>query len=123
MLPPVKIQEADAKSLLLAQGLPVPPWAVARTPSDLPPARELLVGDVDALHPGDGGGEVPAPDIDQELLEVGPHLLHQAQRLLALAVAGARAVEHGRSRARPDALDQVAGVGAGDPRLDPIGEP
>jgi succinyl-CoA synthetase beta subunit len=27
----VKIQEADAKSLLLAQGLPVPPWEVART--------------------------------------------------------------------------------------------
>jgi len=30
----VKIQEADAKSLLAAQGLPVPPWAVARTASD-----------------------------------------------------------------------------------------
>jgi succinyl-CoA synthetase beta subunit len=28
----VKIQEADAKSLLLAQGLPVPAWDVARTP-------------------------------------------------------------------------------------------
>jgi succinyl-CoA synthetase beta subunit len=27
----LKIQEADAKSLLLAQGLPVPPWEVART--------------------------------------------------------------------------------------------
>jgi hypothetical protein len=26
----VKIQEADAKSLLLAQGLPVPPWAVTK---------------------------------------------------------------------------------------------
>src|SRR5450759_1645789 len=30
----VKIQEADAKSLLAAQGLPVPPWAVARTPAE-----------------------------------------------------------------------------------------
>ncbi|MBA2570052.1 MAG: ADP-forming succinate--CoA ligase subunit beta [Chloroflexi bacterium] len=30
----MKIQEADAKSLLAAQGLPVPPWAVARTASD-----------------------------------------------------------------------------------------
>ena len=29
-LPRVKIQEADAKSLLVAQGLPVPAWAVAR---------------------------------------------------------------------------------------------
>ena len=28
---PVKIQEADAKSLLVAQGLPVPPWEVAHT--------------------------------------------------------------------------------------------
>jgi succinyl-CoA synthetase beta subunit len=27
----VKIQEADAKSLLLSQGLPVPPWEVARS--------------------------------------------------------------------------------------------
>jgi len=27
----VKIQEADAKSLLVAQGLPVPPWEVAQT--------------------------------------------------------------------------------------------
>jgi succinyl-CoA synthetase beta subunit len=31
----VKIQEADAKSLLLAQGLPVPPWTVARTPAEI----------------------------------------------------------------------------------------
>jgi succinyl-CoA synthetase beta subunit len=30
----VKIQEADAKSLLLAQGLPVPAWQVARTPAE-----------------------------------------------------------------------------------------
>jgi succinyl-CoA synthetase beta subunit len=28
----VKIQEADAKSLLAAAGLPVPPWSMARTP-------------------------------------------------------------------------------------------
>ncbi len=31
----MKIQEADAKSLLLAQGLPVPPWEVARTPDEV----------------------------------------------------------------------------------------
>jgi succinyl-CoA synthetase beta subunit len=30
----VKIQEADAKSLLVAQGLPVPPWTVARTAAE-----------------------------------------------------------------------------------------
>jgi succinyl-CoA synthetase beta subunit len=31
----VKIQEADAKSLMLAQGLPVPSWEVARTPEEV----------------------------------------------------------------------------------------
>jgi succinyl-CoA synthetase beta subunit len=30
----VKIQEADAKTLLVAQGLPVPAWEVARTPGE-----------------------------------------------------------------------------------------
>ena len=30
----MKIQEADAKSLLVAQGLPVPPWSVARSPAE-----------------------------------------------------------------------------------------
>jgi succinyl-CoA synthetase beta subunit len=36
----VKIQEADAKSLLLAQGLPVPPWDVARTAAEARMAAE-----------------------------------------------------------------------------------
>ena len=36
----MKIQEADAKSLLVAQGLPVPPWAVARTPAEARAAAE-----------------------------------------------------------------------------------
>ena len=31
----MKIQEADAKSLMLAQGLPVPPWEVARTADEV----------------------------------------------------------------------------------------
>ena len=30
-VPRVKLQEADAKSLLVAQGLPVPAWEVAHT--------------------------------------------------------------------------------------------
>jgi succinyl-CoA synthetase beta subunit len=30
----VKIQESDAKSLLAARGLPVPPWSVARSPAE-----------------------------------------------------------------------------------------
>jgi succinyl-CoA synthetase beta subunit len=36
----VKIQEADAKSLLLAQGLPVPPWEVAHSPDEVKAAAE-----------------------------------------------------------------------------------
>ena len=44
----MKIQEADAKSLLLAQGLPVPAWAVARTPAEARTAAERF------LAPGSG---------------------------------------------------------------------
>jgi succinyl-CoA synthetase beta subunit len=40
----VKIQEADAKSLLVAQGLPVPPWAVAHTPAEARAAAERFLG-------------------------------------------------------------------------------
>ncbi len=41
----MKIQEADAKSLLVAQGLPVPPWEVAHTAADARVAAErYLVG-------------------------------------------------------------------------------
>jgi succinyl-CoA synthetase beta subunit len=36
----VKLQEADAKSLLVAQGLPVPPWSVAHTPTEAQAAAE-----------------------------------------------------------------------------------
>jgi succinyl-CoA synthetase beta subunit len=38
----VKIQEADAKSLLVAQGLPVPGWEVARTPGEARTAAERI---------------------------------------------------------------------------------
>jgi succinyl-CoA synthetase beta subunit len=40
----VKIQEADAKGLLLAQGLPVPGWSVARTPAEARAAAESILG-------------------------------------------------------------------------------
>jgi succinyl-CoA synthetase beta subunit len=39
----VKIQEADAKSLLLAQGLPVPSWEVARTRAEARAAAERVL--------------------------------------------------------------------------------
>ncbi len=41
----VKIQEADAKSLLVAQGLPVPAWEVARTPSQARAAAVRFLAD------------------------------------------------------------------------------
>jgi len=40
----VKIQEADAKSLLVAQGLPVPDWAVAHTVPEARAAAERFLG-------------------------------------------------------------------------------
>jgi succinyl-CoA synthetase beta subunit len=41
----VKIQEADAKSLLVAQGLPVPAWAVAHTAAEARVAAEGFFAD------------------------------------------------------------------------------
>ena len=41
----VKIQEADAKSLLVAQGLPVPPWDVAHTAAEARAAAERFLAD------------------------------------------------------------------------------
>jgi succinyl-CoA synthetase beta subunit len=41
----VKIQEADAKSLLVAQGLPVPPWAVATTVDDAVAAAQRFLAE------------------------------------------------------------------------------
>jgi succinyl-CoA synthetase beta subunit len=49
----VKLQEADAKSLLVAQGLPVPGWTVARTPDEVRVAAERHFGD-----PANAGGSV-----------------------------------------------------------------
>ena len=39
----MKIQEADAKSLLVAQGLPVPPWEVAHSPGEARAAAERFL--------------------------------------------------------------------------------
>ncbi len=41
----MKIQEADAKSLLLARGLPVPPWTVARSPDEARVAAERFLAE------------------------------------------------------------------------------
>ena len=43
--PRVKIQEADAKSLLVAQGLPVPAWAVAHTVAEARAAAERFLAE------------------------------------------------------------------------------
>ena len=39
----MKLQEADAKSLLVAQGLPVPGWAVAHTPAEARAAAQRFL--------------------------------------------------------------------------------
>ena len=39
----MKIQEADAKSILLGQGLPVPAWKVARTPGEVEAAAQTFL--------------------------------------------------------------------------------
>jgi succinyl-CoA synthetase beta subunit len=41
----VKIQESDAKSLLAARGLPVPPWSVARSPAEARAAAATFLDD------------------------------------------------------------------------------
>ncbi len=41
----MKIQEADAKTLLVAAGLPVPPWAVARTAAEARAAAERYLAE------------------------------------------------------------------------------
>ena len=41
---PVKLQEADAKTLLVAQGLPVPTWAVAHTVDEAGAAASRFLG-------------------------------------------------------------------------------
>jgi succinyl-CoA synthetase beta subunit len=48
----VKLQEADAKSLLVAQGLPVPEWAVAHSPDEARAAAARF------LEAGPVGGKV-----------------------------------------------------------------
>jgi succinyl-CoA synthetase beta subunit len=44
----VKIQEADAKKLLLAEGLPVPAWEVARSPAEARAAAARLLHGAEA---------------------------------------------------------------------------
>ena len=71
----MKIQEADAKSLLVAKGLPVPDWAVAHTAPDARAAAERFLGaGADAVvikaqvlvgGRGKAGGVKPAGSADE----------------------------------------------------------
>jgi succinyl-CoA synthetase beta subunit len=80
----VKIQEADAKSLLLAQGLPVPPWEVARTAEEVEAAAQRfldagagrVVVKAQVLVGGRGkAGGVKLASTAQEASEVGSRIL------------------------------------------------
>jgi succinyl-CoA synthetase beta subunit len=80
----VKIQEADAKSLLLAQGLPVPAWELARTPGevkmaaqrffDAGDARVVIKAQVLVGGRGKAGGVKLAASPD-EAAEIGSRIL------------------------------------------------
>ena len=80
----MKIQEADAKSLLLAQGLPVPPWEVARTAEEVKAAAQRfldagagrVVIKAQVLVGGRGkAGGVKLASTAQEAFEVGGRIL------------------------------------------------
>jgi succinyl-CoA synthetase beta subunit len=80
----VKIQEADAKSLLRAEGLPVPGWELARTPEQVrEAAQRLFAGGADkvvikaqVLVGGRGkAGGVKLAGSPQEAYEVGGRIL------------------------------------------------
>ncbi|HEX7490808.1 MAG TPA: ADP-forming succinate--CoA ligase subunit beta [Candidatus Limnocylindrales bacterium] len=80
----MKIQEADAKSLLLAQGLPVPPWTVARSPAEVGTAAETyfragaakVVVKAQVLVGGRGkAGGVKLAGSPQEAVGVGAKIL------------------------------------------------
>jgi succinyl-CoA synthetase beta subunit len=80
----VKIQEADAKSLMLAQGLPVPPWEVARTPDEVKKAAQRffakgadrVVIKAQVLVGGRGkAGGVKLASTPEEAAEVGGRIL------------------------------------------------
>jgi len=80
----VKIQEADAKSLLVAQGLPVPAWELARTPGEVKAAaqrffdagnaRVVIKAQVLVGGRGKAGGVKLAASAD-EAAEVGSRIL------------------------------------------------
>jgi len=85
----VKIQEADAKSLLLAQGLPVPPWEVARNPDQVKAAAERffasgadrVVVKAQVLVGGRGkAGGVKLASTPDEAREVGARILGWTSR-------------------------------------------
>jgi len=80
----VKIQEADAKSLLLAQGLPVPAWEVARNPDEVMAAAQRffnsgagrVVIKAQVLVGGRGkAGGVKLASTPDEAREVGSRIL------------------------------------------------
>ena len=80
----MKIQEADAKSLLLAQGLPVPSWIVARTPAEVAAAARTffeagagkVVIKAQVLVGGRGkAGGVKLAGSPEEAAEVGSRIL------------------------------------------------
>ena len=70
----------------------------------------LVDGAVQALDPRHRGQQVPPPDVGEQLLEVRPDRLDQAERLGALGGLGAGLVEHRRERGHLPLGEPVHGL-------------
>ena len=124
----MKIQEADAKSLLLAQGLPVPGWEVARTPAEARAAAErILAGGAErvvvkaqVLVGGRGkAGGVKLAGSPEEAEQVAAAILASRSRAAGPQGPGGRRGRHRqgvlpRGRPRPgEPADPRDGLGRG----------
>ena len=86
----MKIQEADAKSLLVAQGLPVPAWEVAHTVDEARAAAErfLAAGAEQGRHQGPGARRRPRQGRRREARRLGRRGEQVAGAILGMDIKG-----------------------------------
>ena len=115
----MKIQEADAKSLLVAQGLPVPGWEVARTPAEARSAAErifatgagavVIKAQVLVGGRGKAGGVKVAPDADEAEAVAGRILGMDIKGITVRKVLVAEAADIVKEYYLGAVLDRAAG--------------
>ncbi len=115
----MKIQEADAKSLLLAQGLPVPAWEVARTSAEARAAAEralaagagsvVIKAQVLVGGRGKAGGVKLAADADEAERLAGTILGMEIKGIPVRKVLVAAAAEIATEYYMAAVLDRAAG--------------